>query len=513
LDRQDFLEPARVVLDADRQVQRSVRLFFETYRRVGTAHGTVRAFHQQGLSFPTRPHFGPHQGELIWGPLTAGRASEVLHNPCYAGAYAYGRRQQHRVGIEGQVFLKPAARDNWHTLIVGAHPGYISWEQYEEHLRQLRDHARATAETRRCAPREGPALLQGLALCGRCGARMSVRYYGSRETTLRPHYVCKGSGTIPCWPSCQSVPGASIDDAIGQLLVEAMTPVVLDVALAVQQELQARIDEADRLRFQQVERARYEAELARRRFMQVDPDNRLVADSLEAEWNDKLRALEQAREEYERRCVEDRLELDDVKTARIRELASDFPRLWRDPRTPDRERKRMVRLLIEDVTLIKDHGLHVHVRFRAGATRSIHLPQPLMSWQMRQLSREIVEQIDRLLDDHTDGDIAEILNERGTVSGAGQRFHGRRIQAIRRAYGLPSRAQRLRARGLLTLDELASRLNICAETVKLRRREGRLEVSCHRADDNDRYLYEDPGGRLPERDARLSACTEEVQYG
>ena len=481
----------RVVLDPDRQVQQAVRTFFETYRRVGTVHRTVRELRAQGLKFPTRLHFGPRKGEVVWDALKTTRAFQVLHNPRYAGAYAHGRRQQQVVDAEGRVVLKHEPREKWHTLILGAHPGYLTWEQYEENLARMQENARATAETRRCPPREGPALLQGLAICGRCGGRMTVRYSGSVETRVRPHYTCKGVATNT-WPSCQSMPGDGIDDAVGVLVMKGMSSKVVDVALAVQEEVQARIAEVDRLRVQQVERARYESDAARQRFMQVDPNNRLVADTLEAEWNEKLRALQEARDEYERRRKSDRLELDATTKDKIREIVSDVPRLWRDSRTGDRERKRIVRLLIEDVTLVKAEEIMVHVRFRGGATRSMEVKRPRASWESWQLPREIVTEIDHLLEGHTYEEVATILNERRVKSGQGKSFDGRRINVVRRAYGLPSRQTRLRARGLLTLRELASRLGVCSDTIKLRRREGRLGVRSYRVDDNDRYMYEPP---------------------
>ena len=251
-----------------------------TFRRVGSAHGTVKAYREQGLEFPTHPHSGPRKGELVWRPLTNGRVGNVLHNPRYAGAYAFGRRRQRPDGLDGGTRTSGRPREEWHTLITDAHEGYISWAEYEENLERLRQNARATPENRGYPPREGPALLQGLAICGVCGARMSVRYQGSKERP-KPYYVCKGAGNTESWPTCQSVPGVEIDRAIGELLLEAMTPVALEVALAVQEELDARIDEADRLRFKQVERARNEAELARGRFKQVDPNHRLVADTLD----------------------------------------------------------------------------------------------------------------------------------------------------------------------------------------------------------------------------------------
>jgi hypothetical protein len=176
---------------------------------------------------------------------------------------------------------------------------------------------------------------------------MTIRYHcrGARPV---PDYVCQKDGIEHGRPLCQSVNGEQIDKSIGDLLIQTMTPMAIDVALAVQQEIQARLDEVDRMRCKQVERARYEADLAQRRYMHVDPANRLVADTLEAEWNSKLRALNETQEEYERLRQADRKALDEAQKARVASLASDFPQLWKDPQTPDREKKRMVRLLLED---------------------------------------------------------------------------------------------------------------------------------------------------------------------
>ena len=192
------------------------------------------------------------------------------------------------------------------------------------------------------------------------------------------------------------------------------------MALTVQHELQSRLQEADQLRHQQVERARYEADLSQNRYMQVDPNNRLVADSLEADWNDKLRALTQAQEQYEQQCQADRVVFDEQSKARVLSLATDFPKLWRDPQTPDRERKRMVRLLIEDVTLIKTKQITAHVRFKGGTTQTLTLPIPLSAGEARRTGADVVGEIDRMLDQHTDTQIASRLNQRGLRSGTGE---------------------------------------------------------------------------------------------
>jgi hypothetical protein len=242
----------------------------------------------------------------------------------------------------------------------------------------------------------------------------------------------------------------------------------LEMTLTVQHELQARLEETDRLHRRAVESARYEADLARRRYLHVDPANRLVADELEAQWNCALQQVVDAQATYDRQRQRDCLSVDAEARVRILALATDFPRLWHDPHTPDRERKRMVRLLLEDVTLIKTaDGLTVHLRFRGGATTTLTLARALYAWQLRETSAEIVALIDQLLDTHTDAVIATILNERGYLWGTRQPFHRGIVQHIRHSHRLQSRYARLRARGLLTRDEIADRLNVSTDTVKI----------------------------------------------
>lgn len=279
----------QVHLDPDQQVQETLRLFFTTFRRTGAATATVKAFGNQGLLFPRRLITGPHKGELAWSRLTHSRAIQTLKNPRYAGAFFYGR-QQRRKGI--------LPREEWISLIPGAHAGYISWDEFEENQRRLSDNARAVRAERRSPPREGPALLQGLVICGRCGLRMSVQYRTYRKKIV-PDYVCSRRHAEYAESCCQHVPGRTIDEAVGQLLVESVTPLALDAVLAVDDELQQRADEVKRLLQQRVQRAQYEADLAQRRYLQVDPDNRLVANTLEAEWNNRLRNLEEAKRNFD----------------------------------------------------------------------------------------------------------------------------------------------------------------------------------------------------------------------
>jgi hypothetical protein len=358
-------------------------------------------------------------------------------------------------------------REEWHTFIPESHPGYLSWDEFERNEKRLRESAQAIGSDRRKSPpREGPALLQGLIICGRCGRRMTLRYHARREG-LCPEYVCQRKGIENAEPLCQRIPGSDIDRVVSDMLLELVNPVTLEVALTVQQELQARLDESDQLRGQQVERARYEADLAQRRYMRVHPENRLVADSLEADWNQKLRALAETQHDYEQHREQDRRIFNDQQRAAILALAQDFPRLWRDPATEDRDRKRMIRLLVEDVTMLRGERITLHLRFRGGAHKTVTLPNPLRSWESWTTDSEIVGKIDRLLETQTFGEIAAALNGAGFRSGKRQPFTARYIARIQKNYQLRSRFERLRALGLLTLDEMATALSVNPKTVKI----------------------------------------------
>ena len=233
----------------------------------------------------------------------------------------------------------------------------------------------------------------------------------------------------------------------------------------------------------------------------MDPENRLVAASLESDWNEKLRALAEAEQHYERQRQRDEQSLDPSQRKQILSLATDFPRLWRDPNTPDRERKRMVRLLIEDVTLRKADQIEVSVRFRGGVNKTFSLPRPLNYVQSRKHSAEVIAEIDRLLDYHNHGEIAAVLNKKGYKTGGGVDFDAATVGRIRIANDLKDRYQRLRDRGLLTLLEIADKLKVSVGTIRRWQHRGLLRV--HAYDDQNCCLYEDPGSTGPKKDRRL----------
>jgi DNA invertase Pin-like site-specific DNA recombinase len=451
-------------LDPDAEVQKALQLVFDTFERTGSAMETVRYFLQQGLLFPRRLRIGPNKGDLLWAPPRHARVLQVLHNPRYAGAFVYGRTRTRHMP-DGSTRAVKVARADWQFVMPGMHTGYIDWERFESNQRRLAENACAFAGERRAGPpREGPALLQGRVVCGLCGERMGVRYH-QEHGRMVPIYICQETSVRCGGKVCQTVPGKVVDTAVANLMIELMTPMTLAVTLDVQRELKARTIETDALRRKHVERLRYDAELARRRYMMVDPANRLVADSLESEWNDKLRLHAEAAEEYERRSKE-QIETPNAETRRrILSLAEQLPQIWNDERVGIRERKRIVRLLIEDVTLIKAESITAHVRLSGGDTRTLSLERPLPIAKIRKVKPEIVAKVDSLVDNHCDREIAKILNEHGWRTWEGKPFNLKKVAFIRSAYKLSSRRERMRRRGMLTTREVAEKLGVAETTV------------------------------------------------
>jgi DNA invertase Pin-like site-specific DNA recombinase len=484
----------RVILDPDAQVQAAVRMFFDTFSRTGSCLAVVKEFYAKELLFPRRLRSGAHKGELVWAELLHCRARQIIHNPRYTGAFVFGRTKHRRLP-SGKYSSRQVPSEEW-ILMRDVHPGYITWEEYLSNLQRVRRNALAWSTERHRGPaREGTALLQGLVICGACGERMSVRYHSHHNAQI-PTYWC---GRRPLHRGeiglCQTVHGGALDLAIGDIMIEAMTPLAIEVALGVQQELANRHEEADRLRRQHVERAKYEAELAQRRFLKVDPDNRLVADALEADWNAKLRALAAAQEAYEKAAAADVNVVSDAERMQLMALATDFPRLWRDPRTQMKDKKRMLRLLVEDVTLTKGDTVHVDIRFVGGATRSLDLPLPKTCVELRTTDAAVVEEIDRLVDIYTDKEIADLLNERGVRTVVTTPWTAARIGRLRHTYHLTDRRTRLLAQGLLTPEDVATRYGVVISTVHLWRRRGLLRA--HPVNDRGDFLYEIPPEDLP----------------
>jgi len=506
-----------VSLDPDQQIQDSIRLLIDTYRHTGSACAVVRRFRREGLLFPRRIRRGIGKGDVLWAALDNSRVTQILHNPRYAGAFVYGRTRCTRTADFKHHQLK-IAQENWKVLIRDAHVGYLDWEEFERNQTTLRQHASGfNAGVRGRMPREGTALLQGRVLCGLCGARMRVRYQRVDEC-VAPYYVCTEEVVRRAGKACQSIRGRDIDAAISTLLLETVAPAALSVALAVQDEIAGRIEAADALRRSQLERARYEAELKRRRFIKCDPDHRLVADALEADWNEQLRRLDTLQQEHERQSNADQSLLGEAARARILALANDFPRVWNDPHTEPRERKRMLALLIEDVTLVKADHIAIHVRFRGGQSTSLSVARPVPIARVRKTLPEVIQALDQLLETCSDRAAAAQLNALGLGNWKREPFTAKRVRYVRMIYKLKSRFDRLRARGFLTGEEMARELGICLTQVHNLGREGVLprqpysnEQRCLYAPLNGAVLVRGRGGRYRSRRPALTPAPKSTQ--
>lgn len=316
---------------------------------------------------------------------------------------------------------------------------------------------------------------------------MTVRY-DSHGKRLVPVYTCQRRSVEYGEKICQSIRGEAIDKQIGELLLQMVNPLTMEAALSVQEELNNRKREIDKYYMQMVERSRYEMELARRRYMNVDPDNRLVACQLESEWNTKLKGYEEAQESYEKQCQSQIQAIDEKIKSDIHEISSKFSQLWNDQSVPDREKKRLARCLIEDVTLKLEDEITLSIRFKGGTNRVISIPKPIPICQIWATRPEIIAEIDHLTDYYTPGMIACIFNERGLRSGQGKEFNKRIIERIIRDYNIRDRYTRLRELGYLSLSEVMLKKKVSQKEVQILRENG--EIKYHKYCDGDRYLYE-----------------------
>lgn len=489
----------KVILDPNQQIQQAIVLFFNIFRQTGSACATVTTFNRQKILFPRIIRGGINKGEIILSELTHSRALHILHNPRYAGVYVFGRRRA-IPQLDGNTRHKMLSQDQWQVVIPNAHAGYITWEEYQNNQQRLRENTQAFHPNRpKTPPREGPALLQGLIICGRCGQKMTVRYH-IQKGDLIPDYLCQRHGIEHGQKNCQTIRGGRIDKMVGMLLVDMINVSSIEIVLAVQEEIESRYSDLQKIHLQQIDAARYEAELARRRYRQVDPDNRLVASTLESEWNEKLRLLDAAQKNYNDQQQKKALILSEEQKQQIRSLTTDFPGIWHSSNVPHRERKRIVRLLIEDVTLMQDTQTIVHVRFKGGTTRTLTLSLPKNAPEMFATAPEVIAKIDCMLNDHTDAQIAHHLNEQGFTPGRGFRFSSNIVKNIRRTYGLKSFIQRLSDIGYITAEEMASKLEVSIASVRRWKKSGKLQGRVY--NDKGEFLY------APLNEAQLDAVKQ-----
>jgi len=462
-----FDEKDRIVLDPDEEVHGAVTMIFSAFRETGSAYGVVHKFAKLGLRFPKRSYGGVWQGKLVWGGLTHARVLGVLKNPSYAGVYAFGRYHYVKeISPEGKIISRPKVRpmQDWQVKIDGHHESYISWDEYLKNQSLLQSN-RTNGEPMIVtgAAREGLALLQGLLLCGTCGRSLHPRYTGNGG--IYPTYQCnwrrrEGLSTT----SCMSVRCADIDAVVVQRIFELLKNDQLQIAIEALTELEKRDATVSKQWQMKIERAEYETQLAQKRYEEVDPSNRLVAASLERRWNDALAKFEELKQSAARIQQDAALSITAEQKSQIMSLAKDLPKLWKASTTQPQDRKRILRLLLKDITVEKlaRKSLVLHIRWQGGATADIPVELPPDQPDVVRYPAEFVERIRDLAKGHCDPGIVVILNAEGKLSSTGKPFTPSMISWIRFKHKIPSPAPNVDE---LTVADVAAKFGVSHHVV------------------------------------------------
>ena len=454
-------EHGRIVPDADEEVRGAVKMVFRLFCETGSAYAVVHRFTERGLRFPKRAYGGAWDGKIIWGRLSHSRVLGVLKNPSYAGMYVFGRYQYRReISLDGEVRkrMQAVAMSAWRVSLKQHHEGYITLEEFVKNQERLQKNRTNSEETVLSGPaREGLALLQGLLLCANCGHALTVRYRGNGG--IYPTYQCnllrrEGLAT----KSCMVFRCDLLDGVIAEEMLKALQPAELELALAALHELESR-DQAILRQWQmRRERAEYEVALAERRYQEVDPANRLVAGTLERRWNDALLHLDGVQKEAAECQRQEAHVATPEQKAKVLALARDLPRLWHAPTTQSKDRKRMLRLLIKDITVEKPPNpkqLLVHIRWQGGACSDVSVPLPPNIADRVRYPSAVVDRIRELARTLPDGEIADQLNREGQASAKGRPYTVKIIQWIRCRYRIPP--AELKKPEELTVQQVAQR--------------------------------------------------------
>lgn len=451
----------------DEAVTGAIANVFKKFAELGSARQVWLWFKSEDLQFP---HATP-RGQIQWVVPTYTGILSVLNNPVYAGAYAYGKSQCERYVDENGSLrkrMRRLPREQWAVLIRDHHPGFIDWTTFEMNQDRLARNAPPAARETAGALREGSALLQGLARCGKCGRKLRVYYQGKNSA---PGYYCANREAVNgrgLW--CMRVGGMKIDQTVAEAFLEAIAPAGLEAAIEAQN-LQDTEHQGALKQFRlQVEGVRYETQRAERRYQAVEPENRLVARTLEAEWENKLKELETIEAQLARKEQEQHFELTAAQQEQIRALGNDLPQAWSASTTTDRDRKELLQSLLEDVTisLLGDGGkAQLVLRWKTGALSQLEVQWKTPRVAPIRTGEDTIELIRRLAVHHPDAVIAGVLNRQGKHTATGERFTANRVGSVRRYWKIPVyKAPANPPQGdLLTVQGAADKLGIAASTL------------------------------------------------
>ena len=475
----------RVVKDPNADIRNAVQLFFDVFRRMGTARGTAIFFREHGYKFPVDSSSGFGRGEIQWKPLIAAKVCQILRNPVYAGVYAYGQKEFEQTVDKKKRVAKP--EDEWVARIENHHEGYVSLSEYYGNIEKLESNCPQSGNS---VPREGAALLQGIAVCGKCGLKMSNHYLTSSNGTRQHHYYVCGNDTQGKGMShCQSVRGMALDEAISEMILESLTPLAISSAIEIEEESRRRKMVSDNYFLLQVERARYDADLARRQYMSVDPLNRLVAFELESLWNERIAELAKAEEELNRHNREKATAASKCSVSCLSGLPEDVGEIWHSGRMRVQDKKRVLRCLIENVTITRGADTTVlGVLFKTGATKVVECENPKPVWVKQATPVEVIEYIREKSVEHPASEISDLLNQGGYKSGEGRDFTTTIVRSIIHNYDIPPLEDHLRAKGYLLTKEKAAQLGLQPAQLNSQRRCGVFKGEWVRTGANA-YMY------------------------
>jgi DNA invertase Pin-like site-specific DNA recombinase len=461
-------EDGEVRFHPDAAVVAAIRSVFERFAELGSARRVWLWFHTEGLKFPLRFN---QTDEIRWTPPTYTAIHHILTNPVYAGAYCYGKSRRERyVDDQGQIKkrIRLLPQSEWAVLIPEHHPGYIDWPTYQANQARLDSNTRPQPHQVGGALREGTALLQSIATCGHCGRRLRTHYRGRNIT---PGYHCAGKDIVSGrGVYCLNVGGLQIDEAVTRAFLEALEPAGVQAALIAAQQLEADHDAALAQWQLAVERARYEAEKTERRYRAVEPENRLVARGLEAEWEQRLRQLDQAQAELARRQQQRPTMLTSGERNALLALGQDLKRVWFASSTTPRDQKELLRALLEEVIIAvfrDEYRAHLTLRWRGGRLTELEVSLPRSRPATVRTDEDTLALLRRLATHYPDDVIAGILNRQGRTTARGLRFTANLVGNTRRHWQIPRFEPRPEspAGELLSIKQAATLLGMAPSTL------------------------------------------------
>jgi DNA invertase Pin-like site-specific DNA recombinase len=457
-----------VLMHPDEAVTAAVRAVFARFSEFGSARRVWLWFRSEGLTFPSMSH---SRAPMRWTAPTYTAIHGILSNPVYAGAYTYGKTRTERF-MDGdgniQSRMRHLPQREWSVLIKDHHDGYIDWLSYEANQQRLGSNTRPRPHQAGGAVREGSAVLQGLATCGHCGRKLHTHYRGQHQA---PGYHCSNKGVVNGrGVYCLNVGGVQIDEAVTATFLAAVEPAGLEAALRAAEQLQSDHDGALTQWRLAVERADYEAQRAERRYRAVDPDNRLVARGLETQWEQCLQALEQARRELAQREQSRPRALSADERARVLQLGKDLPRLWRSPSTTLRDKKELLRTLLEDVGISvfrEQYRALLKLRWRGGLITECDVSLPRSRPATVRTDEDTIGLVRRLAQHHDDATIAGILNRQERTTARGLRFTQGLVGNLRRHWGIPcfQPSEDAPSGELLCIKQAAEALGLAPSTI------------------------------------------------